>query len=202
LSKILITGGAGFIGERIASALVAEGDEVHIVDNLSRGHDDEALKALAASGNAKFIHTDLLAPGAFDTFGDEYDVIVHLAAILGVQNVLDRPYATLRDNVLMHEAAIRFAGQQKGLRRFLFTSTSEVYAGGLRLDMPVPTPEDFPLALPAHGRAPDVLHAVEDLRRGYADPFGPAVYHRAAAQCLWPPYGYVSYLPQLLEESA
>ncbi len=148
LRKILVTGGAGFIGERLASALIAKGNEVHIVDNLSRGRDDEALKALAGSGKAKFAHTDLLAPSAFDGFDEDYDVIIHLAAILGVQNVLARPYETLRDNVLMQEAAIRLAGRQKGLRRFLFASTSEVYAGALiHMDMPVPTPENFPLAL-------------------------------------------------------
>lgn len=148
LSKILITGGAGFIGERLAAALVSGGSEVQIVDNLSRGRDDAALKELAATGKALFAHADLRAPGALDGFGDDYEIVVHLAAILGVQNVLDRPYETLRDNVLMHETAIRFAGRQRNLHRFLFASTSEVYAGSLiHLGMPVPTPEDFPLAL-------------------------------------------------------
>jgi nucleoside-diphosphate-sugar epimerase len=81
---------------------------------------------------------------------DDYDFVVHLAAIVGVQNVLDRPYQTLRDNVLMHDAAIRFARRQKTLQRFLFASTSEVYSGSLlHLDIPIPTPEDVPLALPA-----------------------------------------------------
>ena len=148
MSKILLTGGAGFIGERLASALVAEGNEVHLVDNLSRGRRDEALEALAADRNVEFYYVDLLAPNAFDPFSDDYDLVVHLAAILGVQNVLEHPYQTLRDNVLMHDAAIRFARRQKVLQRFLFTSSSEVYAGSLlHLDMPVPTPEEIPLAL-------------------------------------------------------
>ena len=148
--KVLLTGGAGFIGERLASALAAEGNEIHLVDNLSRGRRDEALQALGSAHNVGFYHVDLLAPGALDSLSEDYDVVVHLAAVLGVQKVLDCPYQTLRDNVLMHEAVIRFARRQKVLQRFLFTSTSEVYAGSLlHLDMPIPTPEDVPLALPA-----------------------------------------------------
>jgi len=150
VSKSLLTGGAGFIGERLALALSAEGNEVHAIDNLSRGRDDEALRSLTASPTVHFHQADLLAPSAFDALSDDYDFVVHLAAILGVQNVLERPYPTLRDNVLMHEAVIRFAGRQKCLQRFVFSSTSEVYAGSLiHLHMPVPTPENFPLALTA-----------------------------------------------------
>ena len=149
MSKFLLTGGAGFIGERLAWALLAEGNEVHVLDNLSRGRDDKALRALAASERARFYHSDLLAPDAFAALSDDYNFIVHLAAVLGVENVSANPYQTLRANVLMHEAAIRFATRQKVLQRFVFTSTSEVYAGSLLyLDMPVPTPEDVPLALP------------------------------------------------------
>ena len=148
--KILLTGGAGFIGERLASALAAEDNQVHLVDNLSRGHRDEALQSLVTAHNVRFYDVDLLAPSALDFLPHDYDGVVHLAAILGVQNVLDRPYVTLRDNVLMQEAAIHFARRQKGLQRFLFASTSEVYAGSLlHLEIPVPTPEDVPLALPA-----------------------------------------------------
>lgn len=148
MSKILLTGGAGFIGARLASALAEGGAQIDILDNLSRGRDDAALKALTGAGNVTFHNVNLLAPGALDQFADDYDVVIHLAAILGVQNVLDRPYQTLRDNILMHEAAIAFARRQRKLQRFLFSSTSEVYAGSLLyMDMPIPTPEDFPLAL-------------------------------------------------------
>jgi UDP-glucose 4-epimerase len=148
--KILLTGGAGFVGQRLASAFAAEKNEVHLVDNLSRGQRDEEFQSLVAGDNVQFHQVDLIASSALDCLPDDYDFVVHLAAIVGVQNVLERPYQTLRDNVLMHDAAIRFARRQKGLQRFLFTSTSEVYAGSLLyLDMPIPTPEDVPLALPA-----------------------------------------------------
>jgi UDP-glucose 4-epimerase len=150
VSKILLTGGAGFLGEQLASALLSDGHQVDVIDNLSRGCNDESLKALAAKPGLRFYHADLLAVDALDAFSNDYDVVVHLAAILGVQNVLERPYQTLRDNVFMQEVAIRFAQRQKNLQRFVFSSTSEVYGGSLiHLDMPIPTPEDFPLALTA-----------------------------------------------------
>jgi nucleoside-diphosphate-sugar epimerase len=150
VSKVLLTGGAGFIGERLASTLATDGNEVHLVDNLSRGSRDEALETLATRRNVRLFELDLVAPDALDSLSDDYDLVVHLAAIVGVQNVSQHPYQTLRDNLMMHNAAIRFARRQKALRRFLYTSTSEVYVGSLlHLGIPVPTPEDVPLALPA-----------------------------------------------------
>jgi UDP-glucose 4-epimerase len=149
MSKILLTGGAGFIGERLASALLAEGHEVHIVDNLARGRRDAALEALLSDHRAHFAELDLLQRDAVERYAIDFDIIVHLAAIVGVQNVIDHPYRTLRDNVLMQEALIDLARRQKKLKRFLFASTSEVYAGSLPyLDVPFPTPEETPLVLP------------------------------------------------------
>jgi nucleoside-diphosphate-sugar epimerase len=148
--KVLLTGGAGFIGAGLAAALLRDGFTLDIVDNLSRGVNDATFQELLASGRVHFHHVDLLAAGALDDFGHDFDAVIHLAAILGVHNVLERPYQTLRDNMLVHEAAIAFARRQLKLKRLLFTSTSEVYAGSvLYLDPPFPTPEDTPLALPA-----------------------------------------------------
>lgn len=148
--KVLFTGGAGFIGAKLAAALVQDGYELDIVDNLSRGSSDATLQGLLSNGHVRFHHIDLIAPDALCEFSDDYDFVIHFAAILGVQNVLERPYQTLRDNVLVHEAAIAFANRQQRLNRLLFTSTSEVYAGSvLHMDPPFPTPEDTPLALPA-----------------------------------------------------
>lgn len=79
---------------------------------------------------------------------EEYDIIFHLAAIIGVANVLNRPEAVLRDNVLLLFNLIDFAKKQKNLKRFVFASTSEIYAGTLQyFDMEIPTPENTPLAL-------------------------------------------------------
>ena len=95
------------------------------------------------------LERDLLRPDALADLADDYTHVIHLAAILGVQNVLEQPYATLRDNVHLLEAALALAARQSRLERLVFASTSEVYAGSLELmDMPIPTPESTPLALP------------------------------------------------------
>jgi len=146
--KVLLTGGAGFIGERLASALANDQYAVHIVDNLSRGKKDARIEKLEGRDNVKVYERDLLQPTALYNLGNDYDCVVHLAAMVGVQNVVARPYQTLRDNVLMQEAVIGFASRQARLRRILFASTSEVYAGSLiHLGLPLPTPENTPLAL-------------------------------------------------------
>jgi nucleoside-diphosphate-sugar epimerase len=149
IGKVLITGGAGFIGGALAKALAERGAQVHVLDNLSRGRADAFLRELQQRHGVTVIHQDLTAPNATAQLATDYRAIFHLAAIVGVQNVLERPYQTLRDNTALLTEMIECARRQTALERFLFTSTSEVYAGSLlHLAMPVPTPEDFPLALP------------------------------------------------------
>jgi nucleoside-diphosphate-sugar epimerase len=91
----------------------------------------------------------MLSPGALDDLPGDYGLIFHLAAIVGVANVLDAPERVLRRNVELLLAALELAARQKGLERFAFASTSEVYAGTLeRGQLPLPTPEDSPLTVP------------------------------------------------------
>ena len=149
VTKALLTGGAGFIGTHLAHRLVEQGYHVDLVDDFSRGANDEAVAALQRSGRVQLLERDLAVSGALDDADDDYDVVVHLAAIVGVANVHDRPYNVLRDNVLMTEEALSLARRQVSLERFLFISTSEVYAGTLEhFSLPIPTPESAPLALP------------------------------------------------------
>lgn len=146
MSKILITGGAGFIGGHLTNSLVKDGDEVHIVDSFSRGVEDDFLRAFDPA--RVIVHKKDLLLSSWDDLGLDFDYIVHLAAIIGVRHVLERPYAVLRDNVFLTDQAVRFAQKQKGLKRLLFASTSEVMAGSLlHMQMPLPTPESFPIAL-------------------------------------------------------
>ena len=78
----------------------------------------------------------------------EYNLIFHLAAIIGVQYVLKAPYDVLAKNVELLENLINIANEQKQLERFVFTSTSEVYAGTLKhFSMEIPTPETTPLTI-------------------------------------------------------
>jgi nucleoside-diphosphate-sugar epimerase len=149
MSRVLITGGGGFIGAHLARLLADREDEVDLVDDLSRGRLDSDLEALAERPNVHLIEADLLAADAPDLLSAEYDLIFHLAAIVGVANVLDAPDRVLRLNVELLATALDLAARQDGLERFVFASTSEVYAGTLELgDLPLPTPEDAPLTVP------------------------------------------------------
>lgn len=148
MSRVLVTGGAGFIGLHLARHLLMRGHEVDLLDNFSRGGRDADLEALAARPGARLIAADLLSGGALEA-GTDYEWIFHLAAIIGVANVEERPFAVLRDNQRMMFAALELAAGQRALSRFVFASTSEVYAGTLeKFDLPIPTPEGAPLALP------------------------------------------------------
>lgn len=147
--RVLITGSAGFIGAHLAKAFLARGARVDLVDNFARGRLDADLRALLARPGVCFVERDLLAPNNLDDLDEDYELIFHLAAIVGVANVARRPLAVLRDNVTMLINLLDFAKRQGRLTRFVFTSTSEVHAGSLQhLALPVPTPECAPVALP------------------------------------------------------
>lgn len=146
--KILITGGVGFIGGHLAKSLSSSGNEVHLLDNLKRGVKDKFIEDCISQGNVKLLHGDLNNAGSMDALDKDYDIIYHLAAIIGVSHVLERPYEVLTANIRMTENIIALAKKQKNLTRLLFSSTSEVYAGSLiYMDMPIPTPETMPIAL-------------------------------------------------------
>lgn len=146
MSKILITGGAGFIGGALTQSLLAN-HEVDIVDSLSRGVRDQFLEELIPQIGS-FYELDLLKESSWQKLPNDYDYIVHFAAIIGVRHVLERPYNVLRDNVILTDLAIAFAQRQSNLKKFLFASTSEVMAGSLiHMNLTIPTPESFPLAL-------------------------------------------------------
>ena len=146
--KVLITGGAGFMGFHLAKRLAEDGYRVDLVDSLARGVRDPELEELLSRPRATLIVRDLLNPDALDDLADDYDFVIHLAALLGVANVRQRPYDVLTFNDILLQRMIDFSRRQKALRRLLFPSTSEVYGGTLRyFDMPVPTPESTPLAV-------------------------------------------------------
>jgi UDP-glucose 4-epimerase len=110
---------------------------------------DAELALLRSRPGVTMITLDLSAHGSTDVLSDTYDVIFHFAAVLGVANVLARPFETLVLNVKLTMEALAAARRQKNLSAFLFASTSEVYAGSVLLDIAsFPTPEDTTIALP------------------------------------------------------
>lgn len=142
MKKVMITGGAGFIGFHTAKYLVENAYRVDLVDNLYRGVDDYELKELCTNKNVRFIRSDILSKNFGDKFDKDYDLIFHFAAIIGVERVLKYPYNVLHDNVIMLSNILNFASQQRQIKRFVYTSTSEVYAGTLNCgNLTIPTPE-------------------------------------------------------------
>jgi len=150
MQRALITGGAGFIGGHLTRRLLADGYAVHLVDNMSRGVSDELIDEFRTHPDFDIIVADLRDPASMEQIGDDYTHVFHFAALLGVQNVIDRPYAVLRENISMLETMLDLASRQRGLERFIFPSTSEVYVGTLQnFELPLPTPETTPLAVSA-----------------------------------------------------
>jgi nucleoside-diphosphate-sugar epimerase len=202
VSTVLITGGAGFIGGFLAKLMAEQGHTVHLIDSLARGRRDRFLGDLLAAGRVTLLERDLLRPDAVSDLAADYTHIFHLAAILGVQNVLEQPYRTLCDNIRLLETVLTLAGRQSRLERVVFASTSEVYAGSLELlDMPIPTPEGTPLALPPleHPRTSYMLSKLygEAMVRHAGVPFTIIRPHNVYG----PRMGLAHVIPQLLEKA-
>jgi UDP-glucose 4-epimerase/UDP-glucuronate decarboxylase len=146
--RILITGGAGFIGWHLANDLASEPEtEIVLADDFSRGRKDADLAATLAKSNVALISADLADPNELGKLGRGFDEVYHLAGKLGVANTLAEPYAVLRGNALATLNVLDWflAG---GGARFLYASTSEVYAWTQAFHpLPIPTPEGVPLAL-------------------------------------------------------
>ena len=202
MRKALLTGGAGFIGTHLARRLVEKGYEVDLVDDFSRGRNDVTVRELEETGRVRLLERDLRAPGALAEADDDYGVIAHLAAVVGVANVLERPYDVLRDNVAMTEETLAFAARQTALERLVFISTSEVYAGALEhFDLPIPTPESTPLALPDVGR-PRTTYLLSKI-------YGEAMCHHAGLpftivrphNVYGPRMGLAHVIPELLQRA-
>ena len=105
---ILITGGAGFIGSHLTDALLSRGDSVSVLDNLSTGS-IENVQRLQEHPRFSFTHGAIDDSPALDRLASRADAIVHLAAAVGVQLVLERPTHTIETNVLGTHALLAAA---------------------------------------------------------------------------------------------
>jgi UDP-glucose 4-epimerase len=147
MKKVLITGGAGFIGFHLTKKFLKEGYKVDLVDNFKRGVLDFDLKNILKNKNIRLIKSNLLKLN-LKNWSNDYDKIFHLAAIIGVKHVKKDPYNVLTHNIQLLDAAIKIALKQKKLSKFIFFSTSEVYAGTLKsYGLKFPTPENTKLTV-------------------------------------------------------
>ena len=150
MSKILVLGGAGFIGYHLIKALIQDRDnKIHVVDNLSRGRMDADFKELLKNPKIDFIQADLTDPHAFSHLESDYDFIYHLAAIIGVKNVINNPDRVLYVNTVSTLNLFEWLkNNHEKPERVLYSSTSEVYAGTMRhYGVPVPTDEEVNLTV-------------------------------------------------------
>lgn len=146
--KALITGGLGFVGYHLSRRLLAEGFQVVALDNLQRGRIDKDVALLQAERSYNLVIGNLLTGDPLPGIGSEFTHVFHLAAIVGVKNVVSQPYRVLQENVLTLSRVLEWSRTQSHLRRFMFSSTSEVYAGTLEaFGLPIPTPEKTPLTV-------------------------------------------------------
>ena len=129
--RVLITGGAGFIGSHLSDAYLKRGDEVYVIDDLSTGS-IENIQHL--KNNPRFHYTidSVHNQPVVAELVDQCDVIFHLAAAVGVKLIVESPVRTIETNVRGTEVVLNLANKKK--KKVLIASTSEVY--GLSTEVP------------------------------------------------------------------
>ncbi|PJF29373.1 MAG: nucleoside-diphosphate sugar epimerase [Phototrophicales bacterium] len=127
--KALITGGAGFIGSHLAEYLLAMGQQVMVIDDLSTGRIDN-LAHIHNHPHLTIVTDDIRNLSALEPLVRECDVIYHLAAVLGVQKILREPIRTIEVNIGGTEVVLKMAHRHH--KKVLVASTSEVYGKGTK----------------------------------------------------------------------
>ena len=142
--KILITGGAGFIGSHLAELLISEGNQVIALDNQSTG----SAKNLNPSSNLEVIKGSILDSNLVDSLMSKVTVCFHLAAALGVKNIVEYPLESLETNIKGSEIVLNAATKYQV--RTLLASSSEVY--GKNPNQPLTEDSDRVLGSPKVAR--------------------------------------------------
>lgn len=179
-SRVVVTGGAGFIGSHLCERLLLRGDEVFAVDNFDPFYDPalkrEAVRALERRPGFRLVEADLLDAGAVDegltaagAAPGGVDAVVHLAARAGVRPSIEAPELYARVNVEGTAAALELT-RRLGARGFVFGSSSSVYGN----TAPVPFSESDPVDRPISPYAA-TKRAGELLAHSYSHLYGMAV---------------------------
>jgi UDP-glucose 4-epimerase len=155
----LITGGAGFIGSHLVDALLARGDRVVVLDNLSTGRLAN-LDAASAHPNFHFVQGSVLDEVVVDELMHQADIVIHLAAAVGVKLIVEQPLKSLTTNIRGSEIVIAAAYRYR--RTVMIASTSEIY--GKNSSGPLDEQADRILGSPAVVRwAYSTAKAVEEI---------------------------------------
>jgi UDP-glucuronate 4-epimerase len=171
--RILLTGGAGFIGFHVATALLGRGHEVTALDSLNAYYDPALKKArlgqLVARRGFRFAECDISDAEALKSaVGDErYDVILHLAAQAGVRYGLIDPASYTRSNLVGHQNILEFARHHRGLAHLVYASSSSVYGNDSKAPFSEEARADKPVSY--YGAT---KRAGELLSHSYAELFG------------------------------
>jgi UDP-glucose 4-epimerase len=138
--KIIITGGAGFLGSHLSEKYANEGHIVYALDNLLNGNLNN-IRTLLHRKNFKFIHDDVRNPEVYHKLPTDIDAIIHLAAQIHVDRSIVNPKETFNINVDGTMNVLEFA-RMNDVKKILFASTSEIYGSAKT----VPMNEDHPLS--------------------------------------------------------
>tara|TARA_R110000796_G_scaffold146898_2_gene263628 strand:+ start:646 stop:1638 length:993 start_codon:yes stop_codon:yes gene_type:complete len=151
MKKIMITGGAGFVGYHLARKEVLNGNEVTIIDNFERPNMDQDFKELIEHEKVIFLELDISEQDTFKNLKiDYYDIVYHFAAFNGTDNFYKYPAKVLKTGCLSTIFLLDWICSHTIRPNVIYTSSSETYSGTSQImgqDFPIPTPEDIPLCI-------------------------------------------------------
>ena len=145
--RYLITGGAGFIGSHLSDALVARGDHVIVLDNLTTGNSSN-IEQLLAKPNFEFFEGSILDTAKVNSLVESVDHVLHFAAAVGVFNIVDKPLESLTTNIRGTENILEAAHAYN--KDVLIASSSEIY--GKNSSGPLNEESDRIVGSPLKGR--------------------------------------------------
>jgi len=145
--RVLITGGAGFIGSHLADAMLDRGDFVCVIDDLSTGSISN-IRHLKEHARFRYVIDTMMNRPLLCELVDEADVVFHLAAAVGVRLIVESPVRTIETNIGATELVLEIAAKKR--KKVLITSTSEVYGKSVKL--PFQEDDDLVMGAPVRGR--------------------------------------------------
>ena len=160
--RVLVTGGAGFIGSNLVDALLVGDHQVRVVDNFSTGKREFLSKQLSSS-SLEMVNADLTDPEVCQNVVNGCDAVFHLAANADVRHGWDHPLLDIQQNTIVTQSLLE-ACRKAGVRKFVFSSTGSVYGDARQ----IPTTEECPFPVQTSLYAASKL-AAEGLISAYAE---------------------------------